>query len=150
MVCDDGGVTRTPLPGHDPLGCTDYLAGIEIAGLAPTRRLRVRGICLDVEDRLWLMYTWLPGLTAPMGEDSGVELNVEYGADVLPASLDYTGSYGTEGGPSSDGEIGFDRPPGEARRVWFDFSATGDPEGELEVTRLTFDLATGHVTTGPI
>ena len=138
-------MTRPPLPGHDPLDCTDYLANVEIDGLAPGRRLLVRGICLDIEDRLWLMYAWRPGLTESMGEDSGVSLNVEYDADVRPRSLDYVGSYSTDGGPSSDGEIGYERAPEQARRVWFDFAASDDPAAEHEVTRVTFDLPTGQV-----
>src|SRR6266568_8829357 len=83
MICATGilaVVTRPPLPGHDPLRCTDYPAGVEIGGLAPERRLIVRGICLDENGRLWLMYTWVPGLTEPMNGESGVALNVEYGA----------------------------------------------------------------------
>jgi hypothetical protein len=39
------------------------------------------------EDRLWLCYAWVPGITAPTGEESGVCLNVKYGADVLPGDL---------------------------------------------------------------
>jgi hypothetical protein len=133
------------LPGHDPLACTDYLANVEIDGLAPERRLIVRGLCLDIEDRLWLRYAWQPGLTESMGEDSGVSLNVEYYADVRLSSEDYVCSYSVEGGPSSDGEIGYERPPKQARRIWFDFAASADPEAKGEVTRVTFDLHTGQV-----
>jgi hypothetical protein len=140
-------VTRLPLPGHDPLSGADYLIGLGIDGLADGRRLIVHGICLDIEDRLWLSYAWAPGITAPMGEESGVALNVEYGADVLPADLSCAGSYSTDGGASSEGEIGYARPPHDARHVWFDFSAADDPEGEHRVTRLTVDLITGQVAT---
>ena len=46
-------------------------------------RLRIR--------RLWLICTWVPGLPEPMDGEFGVALNVEYGADVRPASLDCRG-----------------------------------------------------------
>ena len=82
-----------------------------------------------------------------MGEEPGVCLNVKYGADVLSGDLNCVGSYATDGGTSFVGEIGYARPPVEAPYVWFDFSATDDPEGEHRVTRLTVDLATGQVLT---
>lgn len=137
---------KSQLPGHDPLACTDYLIGVELGGLADGRALIVRGICLDQNGRLWFMYTWVPGLTEPMDGESGTALNVEYGADVLPASLDYAGSYACDGGASSDGEIGYMRPPDRARHVWFDFSASDDPECDHLVARLTVDLVTRQVT----
>jgi hypothetical protein len=62
-------------------------------------------LCLDRPRRLWLHYAWVPGITRAHGEDSGVWLNVEYGADA-PASTNYEGSYDTSGGPRSEGEIG--------------------------------------------
>jgi hypothetical protein len=71
-------------------------------------------------------------------------LPVEYGADV-PASTNYTGSYDTRGGVSSEGEIGYDQPPQQARRLWFDFFATSDDEHR--VLRVTVDLATGQLLT---
>jgi hypothetical protein len=43
--------------------------------VADGHRLIVRGICLDIEDRLWLFYEWAPGLTEPMGEESGIALS---------------------------------------------------------------------------
>jgi hypothetical protein len=133
--------TRVPWPGHDPdtSGCSDYPVGADIGELAPGHRLLVRGVCLD-RGRLWLYYAWTPGLTEPMGEDSGVWLNVEYDADVLPRDLSYVGSYGTDGGEFSEGEISYDRPPECARRVWFDFYATTDDAHR--VCRVTIDLAT--------
>jgi hypothetical protein len=39
-----------------------------------------------------------------MGEDSGIWLNVEYGADVLPTDLNEAGSYQADGGEFSEGE----------------------------------------------
>jgi hypothetical protein len=143
-------VTDHPLPNHESLPvhrhCTDYLVGLDIGELAPGHRLHVRGICLD-GDRLWLYYAWLPGLTESMGGDSGVWLNVEYHADVMPETLDCAGAYETSGGPSTEGEIGYDRPPQEARRVWFDFCATSDEAAEHPI-RLTIDLLTGKVLIG--
>lgn len=143
---DDEQVTTSRLPGHDPLACTGYLIGAEIGGLADGRALIARGICLDQNDRLWLMHTWVPGLTEPTGGEPGIALNVEYGADALPASLDYTGSCACDGGASSDGEIGFMRPPDRARHAWLDFSASDDPECDHLVARLTVDLITRQVT----
>ena len=91
-------MTNVPWPGHDltTSGCTDYMVGADIGELAPGHRLLVRGVCVDGE-RLWLYYAWTPGLTEPMGEDSGIWLTVEYGADVLPKDLSCAGSYGTAG-----------------------------------------------------
>jgi hypothetical protein len=63
-----------------------------------------------------------------MGEDSAVCLTVEYGADVLPEDLAFAGAYDTGGGESSEGEIGYTRPPASARHVWFDFYATTDED----------------------
>jgi len=100
-----------PLPGHDPRECTDHLAGLDIGELAPGHRLTMRGLCLDRSRRLWLNYAWVPGITQAQGEDSGIWLNVEYGADV-PASTNYEGSYDTSGGPRSEG----DHQPRETRR----------------------------------
>lgn len=131
------------MPGHDPRECTDYRADLDIGELAPGHRLIMRGICLG-SGRLWLHYARVPGITQAQGEDSGVWLNVEYGADV-PASTDYEGSYDTSGGLSSEGEIGYERPPAQARRVWFDFSATSDDEHR--VVRVMVDLATGQLLT---
>ena len=139
-------MTRLPLLGHDPRDCTDHPVGLDVGELAPGHRLIVRGICLKY-DRLWLYYAWVPGITGSQGEESGVWLTVEYGADVLPDDLNYAGSYDTDGGASSEGEIGYSRPPGEARCVWFDFFATDDDECEHRVARLTIELATVHVQT---
>ena len=137
--------TDVPWPGHDPdtSGCTDYPVAADIGELAPGHRLLVRGVCVDINERLWLYYAWTPGLTEPMGEDSGVWLAVEYGADVLPQDLDYVGSYGTDGGESSEGEISYARPPASARRVWFDFYTTTDEDHGA--CRVTIDLATRRV-----
>jgi hypothetical protein len=137
-------MTNVPWPGHDlaTSGCTDYVVGEDLGELAPGHRLVVRGVCLDGA-RLWLYYAWMPGLTESMGEDSGVCLTVEYGADVLPEDLGAAGSYDTSGGEFSEGEIGYARPPASARRVWFDFYATTDEDHRAR--RLTIDLATRRV-----
>lgn len=63
----------------------------------------------------------------------------------MPASTNYAGSYDTRGGVSSEGEIGYDQPPQQARRLWFDFFATSDDEHRA--LRVTVDLATGHLLT---
>lgn len=138
-------MTSAALPGHDPAtsGCTDFVVGADIGELAPGHRLVVRGVCLDIDGRMWLHYAWTPGLTEPMGADSGIWLNVEYGADVLPCDLGEAGAYDTGGGEFSEGEIGYTRPPDDARRVWFDFYATADEDHRA--CRLTIDLATGRV-----
>jgi hypothetical protein len=85
----------------------------------------------------------MPGLTDSMGDESGVWLTVEYGADVLPEDLGAAGAYGTDGGEFSEGEIGCALPPASARRVWFDFYATTDEDHRA--CRLTIDLATKRV-----
>jgi hypothetical protein len=139
-----GGMVTTSLPGHDENNCIDYPVNITLAALAPGHKLIVRGICIDIEDRLWLFYAWVPGISAPQGHESGVALNVEYGADVPPSDLDFVGSYSTDGGAASEGELGFSRPPRDARLIWFDFFAADDPEGDHKVNRLTLDLATGE------
>jgi hypothetical protein len=133
-----------PWPGHDleTSGCTDYVIGTDLGELAPGRRLVVRGVCLDGGE-LWLYYAWTPGLNDLMGLDSGVWLNVDYDADVLPEDLSSVGSYDTSGGEFSEGEISYARPPASARRVWFDFYATTDDEHRA--CRLTIDLATRRV-----
>jgi hypothetical protein len=120
------------------------VAGLDIGELAPGHKLTMRGLCLDRSRRLWLHYTWIPGLSQPQGEDSGVWLNVAYGADV-PAGTNCEGSYDTSGGPRSDGEIGYENLPPQARHVWFDFFTTSDDEHR--VIRVTVDLATGTVQT---
>ena len=137
-------MTKVPWPGHDlaTSGCTDYVVGVDIGELAPGHRLVVRGVCLDGE-RLWVYYAWTPGLTENMGEDSGIWLNVEYDADVLPEDLAYVGAYSTCGGEFSEGEIGYARPPVSARHVWFDFYATTDDDHRA--CRVTIDLATRRV-----
>ena len=137
-------MTNVPWPGHDPTasGCTDYEVGENIGELAPGHRLVVRGVCLD-GDRLWLYYAWTPGLTEDMGEDSGVWLTVEHGADVLPEDLASAGAYSTGGGEFSEGEIGYARPPASARHVWFDFYATTDDSNRA--CRVTIDLATKRI-----
>jgi hypothetical protein len=137
-------MTNVPWPGHDlnTHGCTDYVVGLDLGELGPGRRLIVRGVCLDGR-RMWLYYAWTPGLTEPMGEDSGVWLNVEYDADVSPENFDCTGSYGTDGGEFSEGEIGYHcPPPASARQVWFDFY---DATEDHRACRLTIDLATKQV-----
>lgn len=142
------GMTSFPLPHHESLPahrhCTDYLADLDVGELAPGHRLRVRGICLYA-GRLWLHYVWRPGITAAMGEDSGVWLTVEYHAGTA-CHADCDGSYDTSGGASSAGEIGYTRPPPGTRTVWFDLFATTDDSREHRVTRRTIDLATGRVT----
>lgn len=133
-----------PWPGHDPgtSGCSDYPVGVDIGELAPGHRLVVRGVCLD-GGRLSLYYAWTPGLTEAMGEDSGVWLAVDYGADVLPRDRSAVGSYGTDGGEFSEGDISYARPPASARRVWFDFYATADDDHRA--CRVTIELATRRV-----
>jgi hypothetical protein len=49
------------------------------------------------------------------------------------------------GGLSSEGEIGYENLPPQARYVWFDFFTTSDDEHR--VIRVTVDLATGTVQT---
>ena len=132
------------LPGHDPRECTDYMVGLDIGELAPGHRLTMRGLCLDRSRRLWLHYAWVPGITQAQGEDSGVWVNVRYGADVS-ASTSYEGSYDTSGGVSSEGEIGYENLAPQARHVWFDFFTTSDDEHR--VIRVTVDLATGAAQT---
>jgi hypothetical protein len=142
-ACDYDRVSRPPWPDHhSDLGCTDYVAGVDIGELAPGHRLVVRGVCVD-GPRLWFYYAWMPGLSRLMGEDSGLWLSVEYGADVLPDDLNCAGSYDTGGGDTSDGEICYASPPPHARRVWFDFCTTTD--GDHPVCRLTIDLVTGQI-----
>jgi hypothetical protein len=85
----------------------------------------------------------MPGLTEPMREDSGVWLSVEYGADVLPDDLNCVGSYGTDGGEVSEGEICYASPSPDARHVWFDFCTTSDDDHP--VCRLSIDLATRQI-----
>jgi hypothetical protein len=104
----------------------------------------IGGLCLDRSRRLWLNYEWVPGITQAQGEESGVWLNVAYGADV-PASTNYQGSYDTSGGLGSKGEIGYENLPSQAQHVWFDFFTTSDEEHR--VIRVTLDLATGTVQT---
>ena len=136
-------VVNAPWPGHDPFitGCTDYVVGEDIGELAPGHRFIVRGVCLNRE-RLWLYYAWKPGLTESMGGD--VWFSVEYGADVLPETLDYEGSYDTSGGEFSTGEMCyFSRPPVAAQRAWFDFYGTTDNDNPA--CRVTIDLATKRV-----
>jgi hypothetical protein len=131
--------TDVPWPGHDPhaSGCTDYAAGADLGELAPGHRLLVRGACLDGQ-WLSLYYAWTPGLTQPMGEESGVWLAVDYGADVSPTDLSAIGSYGIDGGEFSEGNIKYTRPPASAGRAWFDFYATSDDHHRA--CRLTIDL----------
>jgi hypothetical protein len=133
-------VTSAALPGHDPAtsGCTDFVVEADVGELAPGYRIIVRGVCIDIEGQLWLHYAWTPGLTEPMGEDSDVWLNVEYGADVLPESLDYVGSYATDGGEFSEGQMGYSSPPSSAMYIWFDFYSTADEA--RPACRLTIDL----------
>lgn len=139
--------TDVPWPGHDPhaSGCADYPVGADIGELAPGHRLVVRGVCVDGQ---WvsLYYAWTPGLTDLMGGDSGIWLAVDYGADIFPEDLSAIGSYGTDGGEFSDGEISYTRPPAGAKRVWFDFYATRDEEHPA--CRLTIDLETRRVQVG--
>lgn len=102
----------------------------------PGHSLIVRGICLDdVNNRLWLMYSWVQGLTEPMDGESGVALNVEFDADMIVEDGIAVGAYITDGGASSDGEIGYTRPRRQARYAGFDFSASDDPSGELRIAR---------------
>jgi hypothetical protein len=140
----DGQMTSLAWPGHDPANraCTDYVVAADIGELAPRHRLLVRGVCL-YGDRLWLYFAWTAGLTEPMGEDSGVWLNAEYGADVMSEDFVSAGSYSTGGGEFSEGEIGYARPPASARRVWFDFYATTNDDHRA--CQVTIDLATGRV-----
>jgi hypothetical protein len=140
----DSQMANVPWPGHDEATgrCTDYIVGADIGELAPGRKLLVRGVCLD-GDRLWLYYAWTPGLTELMGEDSGVWLNAEYGADVMSEDFASDGSYSTGGGEFSEGEISYARPPASARRVWFDFYATTDDDHRA--CRVTIDLVTRRV-----
>ena len=147
MTCPGGGdghLTNLPWPGHDKAtrGCTDYVVATDLGELAPGHRLMVRGVCLD-GDRLWLYYAWTPGLIEPMGEDSGVWLNAEYGDDGMPEDLASDGSYSTGGGEFSEGEISYTPPPERARRVWFDFYSTTDDDHRA--CRVTIDLATARV-----
>jgi hypothetical protein len=137
----DDAMTPSVLPGHDQDACIDYPVNHDMGELAPGHRLIVRGVCIDENGRLWLLYTWAPGIRE--GFEGG--LNVEYGADLLPSDLDSVGSYAVSGGDSSDGEIGYARPPDGARQLWFDFSFADDPEGERPVSRLTVELATGQI-----
>ena len=132
------------LPGHDPGECTDYPVGLDVGELAPGHRLTMRGLCLDRSRRLWLHYAWVPGITEAQGEASGVWLNVRYGTDVS-ASTNYEGSYDTSDGLSSEGEIGYENLPPQARHVWFDFFTTSDDDHR--VIRVTVDLVTGTVQT---
>jgi hypothetical protein len=130
-------------PGHQG-HCIDYRADIQLDGLDPGHSLIVRGVCLDDDyDRLWLMYSWVPGLTESMDGESGVALNVEFGADVMPDDRDWGGSYGTDGGISSDGEIVYARPPRHACFAWFDFGASDDPSVERRLARVKVDLVNG-------
>jgi hypothetical protein len=142
-------VTTLLLPNHESLAvhrhCTDYLANLDMGELAPGTRLIVHGVCLDSE-QLWLYYAWTPGITSAMGEASGVWLTVEYHADVPPDDGSCAGAYDTSGSASSEGEIGYARPPQEARRVWFDFFATNDDRSEHRISRLRVDLRSGQVT----
>ena len=142
-------MTYMPWAGHDPaLGaCTDYVVEADIGELSPGHRLTVRGVCLDQDgDRLWLFYAWTPGLTEPMGEDSGVWLNVENGADMPAADGSSAGSYSTDGGEFSEGEIGYALPPASARHLWFDFYAAADEDHRA--CRLPIDLAVRQASVG--
>ena len=133
-------MTYLPWVGHDPAlsACTDYVVEADIGELSPGHRLTVGGVCLDRDgDRLF--YAWTPGPTELMGEDSGVWLTVEHGADVPAADSSSTGSYSTDGGEFSDGEIGYALPPASARQLWFDFYAAADDDHRA--CRLTIDLA---------
>ena len=113
-------------------------------------------------DRLFFEYAFVPGITPEEWEDRSVFLNAHYDADVSPPDWNSVGTFGPfEGGPSTEGDDQYARPPREARYVWFDFFLIDfdymvhhGPDGRGDedyvrnrVCRLTLDLATGDVRT---
>jgi hypothetical protein len=142
-------------------GSVRYSFDIDVGEFDLGHRLIARSITLW-NDRLFFQYAFVPGITPEEWEDRSVFLNAHYDADVSPPDWNSVGTFGPfEGGPSTEGDDQYARPPREARYVWFDFFLIDfdymvhhGPDGRGDedyvrnrVRRLTLDLATGDART---
>ena len=128
---------RTAVP--EPSEPVTYPVDLDIGEVAGGYHLIVRSISLTDENLLF-DYVFVPELTEAARREVWPEMN--YGADVSPPGWNVA---------CSDGEV-YERPPLEARHVWFDFFPpdylwSGQPDSDYlrnRISRLTFDLKTGE------